>query len=74
MESTPSLEPLTPSEEHTWAMIAHLSILLNLVTGLLGLVGAFIVIWSIRIAPATWRTTHFSPSSSRQSSGWAVAF
>ena len=53
MESAPSPQPqpvpsqppvpLTPSEEHTWAMLAHLSILLNLVTGLLGPVGALIV-------------------------------
>jgi uncharacterized Tic20 family protein len=35
--------PLTPSEERTWAMLAHLSILLNLVTGLLGLVGALVI-------------------------------
>jgi len=28
--------PLTPSEERTWAMLAHLSVLLNLVTGVLG--------------------------------------
>ena len=39
MEST----PLTPSEERTWAMLAHLSILLNLVTGLLGLVAALAI-------------------------------
>ena len=37
------LAPLTPSEERTWAMLAHLSILLNLVTGLLGPVGALII-------------------------------
>ncbi len=46
MESTPSYQPpapLTPSEEHSWAMLAHLSILLNLVTGLLGLVGALAI-------------------------------
>jgi uncharacterized Tic20 family protein len=35
--------PLTPSEERSWAMLAHLSILLNLVTGLLGPVGALII-------------------------------
>jgi len=35
--------PLSPSEERTWAMLAHLSILLNLVTGLLGLVGSLII-------------------------------
>ena len=47
MESTPLSHqppaPLTPSEERTWAMLAHLSILLNLVTGLLGLVGALAI-------------------------------
>ena len=47
MESTPSSHqppaPLTPSEERTWAMLAHLSILLNLITGLLGLVGALAI-------------------------------
>nr|HID12339.1 DUF4870 domain-containing protein [Anaerolineae bacterium] len=32
-----------PSEERTWAMLAHLSVLLNLVTGLLGLVGALVI-------------------------------
>lgn len=47
MESKPPVyqppAPLTPSEERTWAMLAHLSILLNLVTGLLGLVGALAI-------------------------------
>jgi uncharacterized Tic20 family protein len=46
MESTPSYQPptpLTPSEERSWAMLAHLRILLNLVTGLLGLVGALVI-------------------------------
>ena len=28
--------PLTPSEERTWSMVSHLSILANLVTGFLG--------------------------------------
>ena len=35
---TPATPPLTPSEEHQWAMIAHLSVLLNLVSGFLGTV------------------------------------
>ncbi|MBN1178014.1 MAG: DUF4870 domain-containing protein [Anaerolineae bacterium] len=35
--------PVSPSEERTWAMLAHLSTLLNLVTGLLGPVGALVV-------------------------------
>jgi len=31
-----SSAPLSPSDERTWAMLAHYSILLNLITGLLG--------------------------------------
>jgi uncharacterized protein len=40
---TQTPEPLTPSEERTWAMLAHLSVLLNLVTGILGPVAALII-------------------------------
>jgi uncharacterized protein len=35
--------PLSPSDERTWAMLSHLSILLNLVTGILGPVAALII-------------------------------
>ena len=35
--------PLSPSDERTWAMLAHLSVLLNLVTGFLGPVGALLI-------------------------------
>jgi uncharacterized Tic20 family protein len=35
--------PLTPSEERTWSLIAHLSILANLITGFLGPVIALII-------------------------------
>jgi uncharacterized protein len=35
--------PLSPSEERTWGMIAHLSVLLNLVTGFLGGIAAIII-------------------------------
>jgi len=35
--------PLSPSEERTWAMLAHLSVLLNLVTGFLGVVAALLI-------------------------------
>jgi uncharacterized Tic20 family protein len=35
--------PLSPAEEHTWAMIAHLSVLGNLVTGFLGPVAALVI-------------------------------
>lgn len=36
-------QPLSTSEERTWAMLAHLSILLNLITGFLGVVAALII-------------------------------
>ena len=39
-------EPLSSSDERSWAMLAHLSVLLNLVTGFLG-VGAALVIYLI---------------------------
>ncbi len=35
--------PLTDSEAHTWAMVAHLAVLLNLVTGFLGVVAALVI-------------------------------
>ena len=47
-ETVPELPPpvqdaIPPSEEHKWAMIAHLSILLNLFTGFLGPILALII-------------------------------
>ena len=36
-------QPLSPSEERTWAMLAHLSVLANLVTGFLGPLVALII-------------------------------
>jgi uncharacterized Tic20 family protein len=39
--STPAL--ISPGEEHTWAMLAHLSVLVNLFTGVLGPVVALII-------------------------------
>ena len=36
-------QPLTPADERLWAMLAHLSVLLNLVTGFLGVVAALII-------------------------------
>lgn len=35
--------PLSPSDERTWAMLAHLSILINLFSGFLGPIAAFII-------------------------------
>ncbi len=47
METTPQLPPpvqaLSTSDERTWAMLAHLSVLLNLVTGFLGPFAALII-------------------------------
>jgi uncharacterized Tic20 family protein len=37
------VQPLTPEQERTWAMLAHLSILANLVTGLLGIAIALVI-------------------------------
>lgn len=39
-------QPLSPADERTWAMLAHLSVLLNLVTGFLG-VGAALLIYLV---------------------------
>jgi len=36
-------EPMTKSEERTWGMLVHLSVLLNLVTGFLGGIAAIII-------------------------------
>lgn len=35
--------PLSSSDERTWAMLAHLSVLLNLATGLLGPIAALVI-------------------------------
>jgi uncharacterized Tic20 family protein len=49
-ESTPNLPPtpsvpapLSPADERTWTMLAHMSVLLNLVTGFLGPIAALVV-------------------------------
>ena len=40
----PSLPPpLSSSDERTWAMLAHLSILANMVTGFLGVIAALVI-------------------------------
>ncbi len=43
LTTLPTPQPLTESEERTWAMLAHLSILLNLITGFLGIVVALLI-------------------------------
>ncbi|TFG71973.1 MAG: DUF4870 domain-containing protein [Anaerolineales bacterium] len=43
---TTAVAPLSPADERTWAMLAQLSVLLNLVTGFLG-VGAALLIYLI---------------------------
>jgi uncharacterized Tic20 family protein len=42
-QAVPGPAPLSAGDERTWAMLAHLSVLLNLVTGFLGPVAALIV-------------------------------
>lgn len=42
-EAAPAVGPLSPADERTWAMVAHLSILINLVSGILGPVVAFVI-------------------------------
>jgi uncharacterized Tic20 family protein len=39
----PTYAPLTPDEERTWAMLAHLSVLINLFTGFLGGIFAIVI-------------------------------
>jgi uncharacterized Tic20 family protein len=36
-------QPLSPSDERTWAMLAHLSVLVNLITGFLGPIAALVI-------------------------------
>jgi uncharacterized Tic20 family protein len=43
METNPSGEMLSPADERMWAMLAHLSVLANLITGFLGPVIALII-------------------------------
>ena len=38
-----SQQPLSSSDENMWAMLAHLSVLINLFTGFLGPVAAFVI-------------------------------
>lgn len=42
-EQTVAAQPLSASDERTWAMVAHLSVLVNLVSGILGPVIAFVI-------------------------------
>ncbi len=44
----PAHQPLSSSEERTWAMLAHLTILLNLITGFLGVLAALIIYLAYR--------------------------
>jgi uncharacterized Tic20 family protein len=38
-----AIVPLSPQDERTWSMLAHLSILINLVSGFLGPVAALVI-------------------------------
>jgi uncharacterized protein len=41
--TSPAPTPLSAGDEHTWAMLAHLSVLANLVTGFLGPIAALLI-------------------------------
>lgn len=43
LNSNNTLMPMSQAEEHNWAMLAHLSVLVNLFTGVLGPVVALII-------------------------------
>ena len=43
IQSTPLPAPLSQSDERTWAMLAHLSVLVNLFTGIFGPLVALII-------------------------------
>lgn len=45
-EQTPQTMPLSPAQEKQWAMISHLSVLLNLFTGFVGM-GVPVIIYFI---------------------------
>lgn len=45
---TPDQAPLPTHEERTWGMLAHLSILLNLVSGFLGMVAAIVIYFTYK--------------------------
>jgi uncharacterized protein len=38
-----SAQPLSPAEERTWSVLAHLTILLNLITGFAGPIAALVI-------------------------------
>ena len=42
-EPAPAPAPLSQGDERTWAMLAHLSVLVNFVTGFLGVLAALII-------------------------------
>lgn len=43
-----TLPPITRNEERTWAMLAHLSVLLNLITGFLGGIAAIVIYFAYK--------------------------
>ena len=45
---TEPVNPVSPSDEQTWAVVAHLSIFLNLITGFLGLLPPLILYYTYR--------------------------
>ncbi len=46
--SQTTMPPITRNEERTWAMLAHLSVLLNLITGFLGGIAAIVIYFAYK--------------------------
>jgi hypothetical protein len=43
VQTVQTVQPLSPADERTWAMLAHLSVLLNMVTGFFGPLAALLI-------------------------------
>jgi hypothetical protein len=41
--ANPTVQPLSSDDERTWAMLAHLSVFLNLISGFLGIIAALVI-------------------------------
>jgi len=68
----PVAEKLSPEDERTWSLLAHLSVLLNLVTGILGPVAAIVIYFAFKDR-SRLVAYHAMQSSSSSSCGGSAA-
>lgn len=64
-----NVSPLSDAEEHSWAMLAHLSVLINLFTGILGPVVA-LIIYLIFVSRSKYVAYHAMQSFIFQTIAW----